>query len=48
MRRLLLLMLLLLFVIAAVGMVMLGAFPPAPRVQRIEHVLPNDHFGHQG
>ena len=46
MRRLLLLLLLLCFVVAAVGMVMLGAFPPAPRVQTIEKVLPNDHFGH--
>ena len=46
MRRLFLLVLLLGFVVIAVGMVMLGAFPPAPHVQSIEKVLPNDRFGH--
>jgi hypothetical protein len=31
----------------AVGIVYLGAFPPAPHVQTIERVLPNDKFqGH--
>jgi hypothetical protein len=28
----------------AVGVVYLGAFPPAPRVQTIDKVLPNDKF----
>jgi hypothetical protein len=48
MYRLFLMLLLLCFVVVAVGMVMLGAFPPAPHVQTIEKVLPNDHFGHSG
>ena len=28
----------------AVGVLMLGAFPPEPRTQQIEKVLPNDRF----
>jgi hypothetical protein len=28
----------------AVGVVMLGAFPPAPHTQPVEKVLPNDKF----
>jgi hypothetical protein len=28
----------------AVGVLMLGAFPPEPRTQPIEKVLPNDRF----
>jgi hypothetical protein len=28
----------------AAGIVYLGAFPPAPHVQTIERVLPNDKF----
>ena len=46
MRRLFLLALLLGFVVIAVGMVMLGAFPPDPHVQSIQKVLPNDRFSH--
>ncbi len=46
MRRLFLLVLLLGFVVLAVGMVVLGAFPPNPHVQTIQKVLPNDHFTH--
>ncbi len=46
MRRFFLLVLLLGFVIVAVGMVMLGAFPPAPHIKPVEKVLPNDRFSH--
>ena len=46
MRRPLLLALLLAFVVIAVGMVLLGAFPPDPQVQSIQKVLPNDRFTH--
>ena len=46
MRRLFLLVLLLGFVVVAVGMVMLGTFPPNPHVQTIQKVLPNDRFTH--
>lgn len=46
MRRLFVFVLLLGFVAIAVGMVMLGAFPPDPHVQSIQKVLPNDRFVH--
>ena len=46
MRRLFLLVILLGFVAAAIGRVMLGAFPPEPRPQQIQKVLPNDRFQH--
>ena len=45
-RRLLLLVLLLGFTIVAVGIVVLGAFPPAPHVAPVQKVLQNDRFGH--
>lgn len=48
MRRLFLLVVLLGFVVMAVGVVMLGAFPPEPRPQLIQKVLPNDRFGKGG
>ncbi len=31
-------------VVAIVGLLALGAFPPRPRVQPVEHALPNDRF----
>lgn len=46
MRRLFFMVLLLLVVIAGLGLLMLGAFPPAPRQHEIQKVLPNDRFGH--
>ncbi len=33
-----------LVVLLAVGMLVLGVFPPSPRVQPVEHVVPNDRF----
>ena len=26
------------------GVLMLGAFPPQPRTEQVQHVLPNDRF----
>ncbi len=46
MRRLFFVVLLLLLVAIGVGVLVLGAFPPAPHVQTIQKVLPNDRFGH--
>jgi hypothetical protein len=46
MRRLFLLVVLMGLVVAAVGLAMLGAFPPQPHPQQIQKVLPNDRFQH--
>ena len=46
MRRLFLLVVLVGLVVAAIGLVMLGAFPPQPHPQQIQKVLPNDRFQH--
>ncbi len=46
MRRLFLIVPLLILTIVAVGIVVLGAFPPAPHVAPVQKVLPNDRFGH--
>jgi len=32
-----------LLIVGAVALV-LGAFPPSPRVEQVQHVLPNDKF----
>ena len=45
MRRLFLLVLLLGLALGAVGVVVLGAFPPSPHVVPVQKVLPNDRFG---
>ena len=44
MRRLFLLVVLLGLVVVAVGLMMLGAFPPEPHPQQIQKVLPNERF----
>lgn len=46
MRRVFLLVLLLGVILLAVGIVVLGAFPPQPNVKQIQRVLPNDRFAH--
>jgi hypothetical protein len=46
MRRLFLLVVLLIVVVAVVGVLMLGAFPPAPATHPVQKVLPNDQFSH--
>ena len=45
MRRLFFLVLLLGLTVLAVGVVVLGAFPPAPRTTAVQKLLPNDRFG---
>lgn len=44
MGRLLVLVLFVLLVLGGIGMVVLGAFPPAPHTEQIQRVLPNDKF----
>jgi hypothetical protein len=44
MSRIFLFVVLLLVVVLCVGGVLLGAFPPEPRVQQIQKVIPNDRF----
>ena len=45
MGRLFFFVLLLGLAIAAIGVVVLGAFPPSPTVTPVQKVLPNDRFG---
>jgi hypothetical protein len=44
MGRILLLLVVVLLVAGMIGVVVLGAFPPDPRTQQIQKVLPNDRF----
>ena len=44
MSRFTLYVLCLLLVVILGGVLMLGAFPPHPRTEQVEHVLPNDRF----
>lgn len=44
MRRLVVVLVLILIVAAAAGFLILGAFPPHPHPQAVEHTLPNDRF----
>ena len=46
MARLFLFVVLLGLVIGAIGLAVMGAFPPEPRTQQIQKVLPNDRFQH--
>lgn len=46
MRRFLLLIVLLGLLVVAIGILVLGAFPPDPHVQQIQKVFPNDRFQH--
>ncbi len=45
MRQLTLLVLLAVVVLIGGAVVYLGAFPPRPHPQPVDHVLPNDRFG---
>ncbi len=45
MRQVSLIILLVVVVLIGAALVMLGAFPPHPHPQPVDHVLPNDHFG---
>jgi hypothetical protein len=44
MRRIVLFLILVLILLAAIGFVVLGAFPPDPSPQPVERVLPNERF----
>lgn len=44
MRQLLLVIVLAIVVLGAVGVLMLGLFPPQPNTQPVAHTLPNDRF----
>jgi len=44
MRRPALLILLAVVVAALLGLLALGAFPPRPHLQPVQHTLPNDRF----
>lgn len=43
MNRVLLIVVAVLLVVV-VGGLLLGAFPPEPRTEQVQHVLPNDRF----
>ena len=45
MRQIILVAILALIVLAGVGVLMLGAFPPHPSALPVAHTLPNDRFG---
>ena len=42
--RLIVAVVLLVLVVAVGGVLVLGAFPPSPRTEQIQRVLPNDRF----
>ncbi|MBV9749678.1 MAG: hypothetical protein JO157_12785 [Acetobacteraceae bacterium] len=44
MSRLFILIVGLVALVVVVGVVVLGAFPPSPRTEQVQHVLPNDRF----
>jgi hypothetical protein len=46
MARLFLFVVLLGLLLGAVGLVVLGAFPPEPHTRQIQKLLPNDRFQH--
>jgi hypothetical protein len=48
MARLFIVVVLLGVFIGAVGLVVLGAFPPEPHTHQIQKVLPNDRFQQHG
>ena len=44
MRQIILIVILAVVLLLAVAVVLLGAFPPTPAPQPVQHVLPNDRF----
>ena len=44
MSRVVLAVFALVLLLLAGGMILLGAFPPHPRTEQVERVLPNDRF----
>ena len=45
MRQIVLIAILAVAILAAVGVLLLGAFPPRQAAQPVAHTLPNDRFG---
>ena len=45
MRQIVFIALLAIVVLGAVGVLVLGAFPPHPNALPVAHTLPNDRFG---
>ncbi len=48
MSRLILAIVALVLLLGVVGLVVLGAFPPSPRTEQVQRVLPNDKFAPPG
>lgn len=44
MFRIVLVLVLLMLLVVTGGMLVLGAFPPGPRTEQVQKVLPNDKF----
>ena len=44
MSRVMLIVIVAVLALVVAGGLMLGMFPPAPRTEQIQHVLPNDRF----
>ena len=44
MGRVVIALFMLILLLVAGGMLYLGAFPPSPRTEQVERVLPNDRF----
>ena len=45
MSRVLIAAFVVILLVAVGGMLVLGAFPPSPRTEQVQRVLPNDKFG---
>lgn len=44
MSRIILVVFVLVLIVLACGVLVLGMFPPGPRTEQVQHVLPNDKF----
>ncbi len=44
MSRIIAALFVLVLLVVGLGMLVLGAFPPTPRTEQVERVLPNDRF----
>lgn len=44
MTRIVLVLVVFVLLLVTAGMVVLGAFPPGPRTEQVQKVLPNDKF----
>ena len=44
MSRVMLIVIVAVLALVVAGSLMLGMFPPSPRTEQVQHVLPNDRF----